>query len=138
MRELLVVREMSLQNEAGFSLIELLAAMVIMLVGLLGLLHAVNIAMEHNLKNQMRNEVTLVAQDAMNEMRSRPFDAVSAVAVKNVATKLRNINRNYVVTKLREDIAGSTNSAKYQVDVKWAFKNVSTTFSVATVRGRPE
>ena len=135
------MRKISLQNESGFSLIELLAAMVIMLVGLLGLLHSVNIAMEHNLKNQMRNEVTLVAQDAMNEMRARPFDAVSAVAVKNVATKLRNTNRNYVVTKTREDITdlvGNKYSAKYQVDVKWAFKNVSTTFSVATVRGRPE
>ena len=128
--------KISLQNESGFSLIELLAAMVIMLVGLLGLLHSVNIAMEHNLKNQMRNEVTLVAQDAMNEMRARPFDSVSAVTFKNVSTHLRNIKRSYAVTKTR--IYNSSNSAKYQVDVTWAYKNVSTTYSVATVRGRPE
>lgn len=123
-------------NKSGFSLVELLVAMVIMLVGLLGLLHSVNIAMEHNLKNQMRNEVTRVAQDVMNEMRARPFDTVSAAAVSTVPTKLRNINRIYTVTKRRNDLTAA--SAQYQVDVKWAFKNVSTTYSVATVRGRTE
>ena len=125
-------------NKSGFTLIELLVAMVIMLVGLLGLLEALNVAMEFNLKNQMRNEVVRVAQDAMNDMRSKSFDSISSssfTATTLVPSSLRNINRTYTV-KRSVISAGSDISRKYQVDVKWAYKNVSTTHSVMSVRSR--
>lgn len=125
-----------MQDNSGFTLVELLAAMVIMLVGLLGLLQSVNIAMEYNLKNQMRNEVVRVAQDNMNDMRSRAFDSVSSTTII-VPTSLRNINRTYTVT--RNVIATGTDASKrYQVDVTWMYKNVPTTHSVMTVRSRVE
>lgn len=125
-----------MQDNSGFTLVELLAAMVIMLVGLLGLLQSVNIAMEYNLKNQMRNEVARVAQDAMNDMRSRPFDSVSSTT-RIVPTTLRNINRNYTVIRSIGS-TGTAASKTYQVDVRWLYKNVSTTHSVMTVRSRVE
>lgn len=127
--------KLSLSN-SGFTLVEVLAAMVIMLVGLLGLFHSVNIAMEHNLKNQMRGEVVRVAQDTMNDMRSRPFDTVFNPTT-TVPTSLRNINRTYTVNRSVIS-AGSDISRKYQVDVRWRYKNVSTTHSVMTVRSRTE
>lgn len=125
-----------LPNKSGFTLVELLVAMVIMLVGLLGLLHSVNIAMEYNLKNQMRNEVVRVAQDAMNDMRSKSFDSVSST-ITVVPSALRNINRTYSV-KRSVISAGTDVSRKYQVDVKWKYKNISTTHSVMSVRSRIE
>lgn len=114
--------------------------MVIMLIGLMGLLQSVNIATEFNLKNQMRSEVVRVAQEAMSDMRARPFDTVSATTMV-VATKLRNINRSYVVKRTILPIdnpTGTVASRKYQVDVKWMYKNVSTTHSVMSVRSRAE
>lgn len=129
-------QKISMRNNAGFTLVELLAAMVIMLVSLLGLLHSVNIAMEYNLKNQMRGEVTRVAQDAMNDMRSRAFDAVSAKTT-TVPSSLRNINRTYTVNRSVVS-AGSDVSRQYRVDVKWKYKNVSTTHSIVSVRSRVE
>lgn|SRR6185369_234113 len=129
-----------LPNKSGFTLVELLAAMVIMLIGLLGLLQSVNIATEFNLKNQMRSEVVRVAQDAMSDMRARPFDTVSATTMV-VPTRLRNINRSYVVKRSIVAIpnpTGTVASRKYQVDVKWMYKNVSTTHSVMSVRSRAE
>ena len=126
-----------LRNESGFTLVELLAAMVIMVIGLLGLLQSVNIATEHNLKNQMRNEVARIAQDNMNAMRSRPFDAVStATQTLTAKTQLRNIDRDYLVRRKRFNV--NDKSAKYQVDVQWKYKNVSTTYSVMTVRSRAD
>jgi len=127
-------------NKSGFTLVELLAAMVIMLIGLLGLLQSVNVATEYTLKNQMRGEVVRVAQEAMSDMRARPFDTVSA-ATMVVQTRLRNINRSYTVRRSIEAIdnpTGTVASRKYQVDVKWTYKNVSTTHSVMTVRSRAE
>lgn len=128
--------EKSMQDNSGFTLIELLVAIVIMMVGLLGLLQSVNIALEYNLKNQMRNEVVRVAQDAMNDMRSKAFDSVSSTT-RTVPTSLRNINRNYTVTRTVVS-AGTDTSRKYQVDVTWMYKNVPTTHSVMTVRSRVE
>ena len=125
-----------LHNDSGFTLVELLVAMAIMLIGLLGLLQSVNIAMEYNLKNQMRGEVVRVAQDAMNDMRSKTFDAVSSKTT-TVPSVLRNINRTYTV-KRSVISAGSDASRKYQVDVTWKYKNVSTTHSVMSVRSRIE
>ena len=114
--------------------------MVIMLIGLLGLLQSVNVATEYTLKNQMRGEVVRVAQEAMSDMRARPFDTVSA-ATMVVQTRLRNINRSYTVRRSIEAIdnpTGTVASRKYQVDVKWTYKNVSTTHSVMSVRSRAE
>lgn len=126
----------SIQNKAGFTLIELLVAISIMLVGLLGLLHSINIAIEYNLKNQMRGEVVRVAQDAMNDMRSRAFDAVSS-STTTVPSHLRNINRTYTVTRTVVS-AGSDVSRQYFVDVTWMYKNVPTTHSIVSVRSRTE
>ena len=113
-----------------------MTAMVIMLVGLVGLLQSVNIATEYNLKNQMRNEVVRVAQEQMNVMRATAFDSVPAVATATVNTSLRNINRQYVVTKTRSPV--NSNTSTYQVDVRWKFKNVSTTHSVVSIRSRAD
>jgi type IV pilus assembly protein PilV len=127
-------------NSSGFTLVELLVAMVIMLIGLLGLMYSVEIAMEHNLKNQMRGEVVRIAEEAMSNMRSRAFDSVSSGQMI-IPSKLRNINRSYTVKQTVVAIPNPTPtvvSRQYHVDVKWLYKNVSTTHSIVTVRSRAE
>ena len=128
------------RDVSGFTLVELLVAMSLLLIGLLGLLNSVEIAMEHNLKNQMRGEVVRIAEEAMSDMRSRPFDSVSAGTMV-IPSKLRNIQRSYTVKRTIVAIPNPTatvTSRQYLVDVKWLYKNVSTTHSIATVRSRAE
>ena len=67
-------------NNRGFTLLEFLAAMVIMMVGLLGLLTAVNVALNQNLQNQLRNEAVQVADTVMARELAKGFDAVSSGA----------------------------------------------------------
>jgi type IV pilus assembly protein PilV len=131
------VKEIALQtilssNNSGFTLIEVMVAMVIMLVGLLGLLQSVNIATEHNLKNQLREEATRVAENTMNDMRTSTFTSVFN-QFTTASSKIRNSSKEYFVR--RTVTAMSTGSREYQVDVKWKYKNYSATHSIISVRG---
>jgi len=108
-----------------------MVAMVIMLIGLLGLLQSVNVATEFNLKNHLRDEATRVAENIMNDMKTGPFDR-NYNNFTTVPSKIRNTAKGYSVR--RTNTAMST-SKEYQVDVKWKYKDYSATHSIVSVRG---
>jgi len=139
-------------NNRGFTLVELLVAILVMTVGLLGLLKAVEVATVQNLQNQMRDEGIQIAEGELNHLRAIPFDAISTClsapsnpgcsgtpatyryAAMSVPGKLRGAGKPYTVT--RSTIASSDGSAvDLGVRVKWPFKNMSTSHEVHTVRG---
>ena len=64
-------------NNQGFTLIEFLVAIVILMVGLLGLLQTVNYAIVNNTTNQLRQEALLLADERMNLEKSKKFTAIS-------------------------------------------------------------
>lgn len=64
------LQNVNLNREAGFTLIEFCVATLIMMVGLLGLLQAVNIAVEHNLGTILRNEAVSIADEQMVEVKN--------------------------------------------------------------------
>lgn len=58
-------QHVNLNNQAGFTLIEFCVSVVIMMVGLLGLLQAINMATIHNLDSLLRNEAVSLADKEM-------------------------------------------------------------------------
>jgi type IV pilus assembly protein PilV len=114
-------------------MVEVLVAFFIILVGLLGLLQSLNIAMDQNFKNQQRDEVVHVAESVMNDMRGKVFGNESTSTL-TIPSKLRASNSRYVVRRSVDVItAGQTN--QYRVDVRYKFKNFSTYHSVVSLRG---
>jgi type IV pilus assembly protein PilV len=127
----------SLRNKRGFTLIEVLIAFVILIIGLLGLLTTVNVAMVHNLKNATRDEVTRIASSTMQEMRSQPFDSVvSDTAATPVTSRLRSMTKQYQVRRTVTNL--DTRSRQYQVDVTWTHKDESFTHSITSIRTTSE
>lgn len=120
--------------EKGFTLIEVMVAIVIMMVGVLGLLSTLNLAMEYNIKNQRREEVIRIAEEIMNGMRTRPFGAVFNPTT-TVTSRLRSSTVRYAVTRRVTNVTPSVTD-RYQVDVRWAYKNYSALHTIVTIRGK--
>lgn len=137
-------------NNRGFTLVEMMIATLITVVVLLGLLKAVEVAMEQNTRNQMREEMTMVAEARMNSFRIMPFTMISTCgnascnsnthtyAPETVASRLRSLGRSYTVTRsTRTSSDTDRNSVDLGVRVhSWVYRNMSTSFEMHSVRSQ--
>jgi len=121
-------------NRSGFTLVEFLVAIVILMVGMLGLLQAINIAMQRNLDNTFRNEAINVADTLMMAKRAKTFDALSTTVAsppwKNTTRYANGILKNY---STQEIISLQTERSKQiVVNVAWKKKGVRSTHSISS------
>jgi len=129
-------------NDGGFTLVELLVAMVIMTVGMFGVLETINVSLQHNLKNELRNEGVKVGEQYMTDLRGKTFSKFSTAYAPYVMTKnVRGVNKQYVVDRktqvLAQDAITGPTSVQLTVTVKWAFRNVTSQNRVVSVVAKP-
>ncbi|HBG08254.1 MAG: hypothetical protein A2075_06750 [Geobacteraceae bacterium GWC2_58_44] len=119
----------------GFTLIEVLMAMLIMTVGLLGLLQSVNIAYEHNIRGRLREEALVLAEEQMNNWRIRGYDNITGA--DNISTVARVIGgrpkRFTVARQCREMGSGSK---RLRVAVRWDYKGMNTEHEIFTIKNK--
>jgi type IV pilus assembly protein PilV len=104
-----------------------MVAIVIMMVGMLGLLQAINIATEYNLKNHLRDEAVYVGEKYMNMQRGKSFDLLSTTyGTRYEPSRIRSSNRQYSVDMTTADLSTDavTPTKQIQVMVKWTYKGV--------------
>lgn len=122
-------------NCSGFTLIEFLVAIVILMVGLLGLLQSINLALDKNLETTFRNEAIMLADDRMMRKRSAGFKIFSGADTTDVnngssQVNVRGILKNYSVS---ETIQKTTNnSQQIIVNVSWKKKGARYSHSVSS------
>jgi len=112
-------------------------AMLILVVGMLGLLQSINLAIEANMRNQLREEAVYVGERAMNELRGKGFDNISVGATSSetytyrtysVASKIRGTRRKYAVTRSARTLstsAGLPATKQLDVLVSWTYKGIT-------------
>lgn len=132
----------SLKNNSGFTLVELMVAVLIAVVGMFGVLETLNVSLQHNLKNELRNQAVDLGERYMAEFRGTDFDAIAAAyPFRNVTSSVRGVKKTFVVERssqrLAQDAYGSATSRKLTVVVKWAFRNVTSQNRVESVVARP-
>ncbi len=127
-------------NNRGFTLVEFLVAIVILMVGMLGLLQTVNYAISYNMNNQLQQAAILLADEMINKEKAKPFANVSSgVSPGLIRNKIepRLVNgafRNYSVLE-----TGLQNSAidptvkNYEVQVSWKYKQQRYQHSISTL-----
>lgn len=112
-------------------------AILIFMVGMLGLLQAINLATEVNLRNQLRDEAIYLGERVMNEMRGEGFDNIPVAAIPTdtytyptyqLPSKIRGASRSYDVSK-RSAVLSTVDSKhvtkQLTVIVSWSYKGVT-------------
>jgi type IV pilus assembly protein PilV len=132
-------------DSSGFTLIEVMMAILIMSVGLLGLLQSVMVAYEHNARNRLREEALLIGEEQMGALinrcncKSKGFDTVSTIHIETLQRPIAGANRDFIVTKQTQPLGSDPYNItikKLTVAVAWSFKNVSATHMIYTMKTR--
>ncbi|NLJ29503.1 MAG: prepilin-type N-terminal cleavage/methylation domain-containing protein [Deltaproteobacteria bacterium] len=124
-----------IQNKEGFTLVEVLVAMVVLLLGLLASLFGVMTALDHNLANAMRNEAMTIAQQQMENARSTRYEAlVDGDTSSQVQRQFRKAQRTFDVNT---NVTAVDNIKRIIVTVQWTLKNRTHSFSLESIVREP-
>lgn len=119
-------------NKKGFTLIEFLVAIVIMMVGLLGLLQTVNYAISHNMNNQLRQEAVMVADELMQIEMAKPFESI-VIGTENKSPQ-RIVNGNpYSYAVVITNSSPTARSINININVGWSYKQAQYEHAISSL-----
>lgn len=158
MRTNWINRRKRLHGQAGMTMIELLFAGVILVVGFLGLMVLITTAIAYNNRNKMDTNATLAAQMVFEEIRSNiatgtapnvsdcggnswPIGFGSSTVGTEVGAPLSGSNIDFTqdqVTKYSMNyVVCTANGTKSTYDVRWNIKTLTSGVSRITVAAKP-
>jgi len=126
-------------NDSGFTLVEVLVAIVILMVGLLGVMQSLNLAIATNLQNEMRTQGTMIGESQMAKIKSLPFARITAAEgvekSHTVPVNMRSVIVDYTVTRKIDDISGTMK--RVNVGVSWIHRGNNHDYVVSGVVAEP-
>ncbi len=137
-------------SKAGYTLIEVLIALVILAIVSLALMKSSLLVIQKNQQNELRDEAVRIAEQTMNAIRFSPlgFDVASAsgdhlnLFVEDYPLPdpvTRTIRGGTVQYAIRKTVIalGDGNNKQVTVTVSWSFQNQPASHSVVSIVGRP-
>jgi prepilin-type N-terminal cleavage/methylation domain-containing protein len=132
-----------LSSAKGVTLIEVMIALVVLLIVFMGLIQAALLSIDHNLRNEVRDEAVRIAAEAMTNLKAQKFSALvdnsttqytcpydghsysgTLLAVQpggNPSRTFRNFSQQYTVGQLITNLDPPANNNK-QVTVRVQYK----------------
>lgn len=117
-------------NQRGFTLVEVLVAMTIFAVGLLGVAGIQGSMMRKNVSAIRNTEATSLIVDKIEEIRNTPYDNIAAGVENESALGTSNIFSRRTTVQNDTPVPGETKTVT--VDVSWNDPN-QRTFTMATI-----
>ncbi len=118
-------------DNKGFTLLEMLVAFVILMVGMLALLQAVNLAYSHNLVTILRNEAVLLGDEQIMLRKSMTFEQISSGTSLSIPRDMRAAYKNYSVIGTVSSLTDT--SKEITMRIAWKHKNQSYEHSVSSI-----
>ncbi|MBJ6801877.1 type IV pilus modification PilV family protein [Geomonas propionica] len=131
-----VNRIASRSSSRGFTLVEMLMAMLVMTVGLLGLLQSVNVAYQQNLRDKLRKEATQVAEERMHDWCRLRFDIITCGEAKKEDTHKQVGGSPWYFSVNRKAALVGSATKKLDVTVTWTVKGDEKSHEIHALRSR--
>lgn len=125
-------------GNSGVSLVEVMISLVVLLIVFLGLIQASIVTIDHNLRNELRDEAVRIASDALARLRTTDFDdlllsdtagaAVEAFpgdAPPNPVRNFRNAAVTFMIDKTIADLDANTKQVTIIVTWEWKDRTVA-------------
>lgn len=140
------MEQVVIKNKKGLTLIEVMVALVVLLIVFLGMMQAIAIAVNMNVKNQLRGEGVKVADERVSALKNLSFDSADLNAGSfpdvdpNTGTNIikrsfRNFDVDFTSTKNIAVI--NTDNKRIEIQVTWTWKNETFNHGVSLVLTRP-
>lgn len=109
----------------GFTLVEIMVSIVILMVALLGTFESINLAMDKNLENQLRQKGMALAEQQMNDLKARPFENITGTATKSFVRIASNSTFKNISVERRIDNLSASNTQTKQISIRvwWRYRN---------------
>jgi prepilin-type N-terminal cleavage/methylation domain-containing protein len=122
------------RNKKGFTFVEVLVALTILMVSMLGIIEAMVMAMQQNLENYSRDEAVRIAEQTMNELRDSSFDGLNNATYPPVSRKYKQFTRTFNVN--RTVTALSSDSRSVELQVSWTINGKTHNHSITSLISR--
>ena len=127
------------RSNKAFSLIEVLVAIVIIGISIMGLMEMSIVVMKNNLKNEMRNKAVEVLDNHLRDLTSKGYynirkliEAGTGIIYDEDNESVRNINVKFeIVDNITENTL--TNTLNISSEVKWKCCGKDYSYEVETV-----
>ena len=123
-----MTRQWAWRNRRGFTLIECMAAILILGVGLVGVVGSMTAALLSNQKASDMQLATSIAQSTIEEMRSQGFGSIAyddfpANATKTTEPRLADLHAGTRTIVITNSYGGNARLKKVAVTVSWRGRN---------------
>lgn len=110
-------------NQDGFTLMEVMISIVILMVGLLGMFQTVNLALDKNLENQLRQKGIAVAEQQLNNLKGRSFSNITGNTSSSVSVSSGSVFKNISVQRQIDNLATTDSKTKrVSIRVWWNYR----------------
>jgi len=120
-------------NNKAFTLVEVLIAISILTIGMLGALEGLLLYTQYNINNLCRDESVKIAEQKINELRNISYSSLTSGSTI-IRRKIKNFERDFSVEWSVATI--SINSSSVEVNVKWTIMNKEWSHAVRTIINR--
>lgn len=118
----------------GFTLIEVLVALVIAMIVFIGLSETGLVVLEANVRDSIRDGAVQLAGERMEDARSLPAASLpSGDITDNVSRTIRNLSVTYSVTRNVANITTDNTSKRVVVNVAWTRNAKNSSHTITTI-----